>query len=69
MKYSVAITIIGEDKLYDYLKGEIRKQTRGELLVEQAPDGVVVRIEAADATAFRSCLNTIGQAMAIWEKL
>jgi len=69
MKYSVIITIEGEAKLYDYLKGEMRDQSRSQMSLEKVSDGVKVSIEAADAVAFRSCLNTIGQAMAVWEQL
>ena len=69
MKYTVTINIEGEPKLYDYLKGEIREQARSKLSVEKAENGVKVVIEAADAVAFRSCLNTVGQSMAVWEKL
>ncbi|MFQ5620394.1 MAG: hypothetical protein ACE5FT_00965 [Candidatus Nanoarchaeia archaeon] len=68
MKYSVTITIEGK-KLYEYLKGDMREQTRSHMKLEETPEGVKITIEAKDAVAFRSCLNTVGQAMAVWEQL
>ena len=69
MKYTATLTITGEPKLAAYLTGECRKESRSQIRIEHDKMSVVVFIEANDAVALRSCFNTIGQALSVWEKL
>lgn len=67
MKYHCEVEI-GED-LYDYLKGEERDMARNNMKVVQKDGKCLVVIEADDAVALRSCFNTLGQSLVVWEKM
>ncbi len=68
MKYTAQLTVTGDVKLYDYLIGECRDQPRSTMRIEHDGTAIVVTMNAKDAVALRSCFNTLGQALSVWEK-